>query len=138
MPPLHVISGPTPRRCDQPQVRPQHLGDHTRPDARRIRKDCENSVRTVRADNNLLKSKMFPRAIADALRTLVFSDFKWIRITEFKRYNPAPNYFSAQKVEATRAALLSPPQISKEIRLSGPRTRNRAGRCGWQVGLMSA
>ncbi len=53
-------------------------------------------------------------------------------------YNHESMYFSARKVRATRAILLSPPQISKEIRLSGPWTRNRVARCGWRAGFMSA
>ncbi len=44
-------------------------------------------------------------------------------------YNHESNYFSARKVRATRATPLSPPQISKEIRLAGPWTHNRAARC---------
>ncbi len=44
-------------------------------------------------------------------------------------HNHESKNFSARKGRATRATPLSPPQIPKEIRLSGPRTRNRAARC---------
>ncbi len=45
-------------------------------------------------------------------------------------YNNESKNFSARKGRAIRAAPLSPSRIFWKIRLSGPRTHNRAARCG--------